>query len=284
MTVLALLIAPLLGGSLGCSSSVSCDRPDQVLSTTAGRSLTCGEARAAIDYVGLLAGRPMSRGDRRIALRALKDRFEDDPEATEAWLGEVDGKRRSLARMSGLVGAEARAKAVHLAHEGQGPIRSSHEALFGAQKRTLQVWSSDEDEDLALSEADIEGWIRYASLCREAQQGGPLRVSVADRVTVYRMLRERFERGSREEKIALTSMGAFWPRVAEAWAAAPYDTQQEWIGNAPLPGPMTATSLGYAEAIFDGDILAHARVLGDVLGPFTVGPGEPIATGEVSAP
>jgi hypothetical protein len=34
---------------------------------------------------------------------------------------------------------------------------------------------------------------------------------------------------------------------------------------------MTATSLGYAEAIFSSDLAAHAAVLQEVLGPFPVG-------------
>jgi hypothetical protein len=66
----------------------------------------------------------------------------------------------------------------------------------------------------------------------------------------------------------MSAVGGWWSQVRESWARASYDEQRAWIAAAPLPPPMTATSLGYAEAVFDGDVALHARVLAEKLGPF----------------
>jgi hypothetical protein len=98
-----------------------------------------------------------------------------------------------------------------------------------------------------------------------------LRISVADRVAVYRMLVDRFTTGTRSDRIGMSAIGGYWPAIRAAWIEASYVDQREWIGAAPLPPPMTATSLGYAEAVFAGDVAAHAQVAIEHLGPFTVG-------------
>ncbi len=139
-----------------------------------------------------------------------------------------------------------------------------------AQGRVRQVvaqWTADDEERLSLSEVDIEGWILYGSLCREAQGAPVLKLSVADRVHVYRQLQERFQAAPREEQVAMVSLGAFWEPVRGAWSMATYKQQQGWIAAAPLPPAMTATSLGYATTLYEGDLTRHATVLHHHLGP-----------------
>ena len=261
---------------LACGRSVDCSSPEQVLVEHGERALTCHEATWAVDYVELLAGRAVPKADRRIALGEVVDRFEDDPVATETWLEQVRSGGWELTSLQGLKGAEARATRVWAAQAGQDVIDKNHGDLWNVQKRALSVWSVADDDQLALTESDIEAWIRYASLCREVQQGGVLRISVADRVSVYRMAQERFEHGTRPDRVAMTAFGAYWQQITDAWQAASYERQQAWIAAAPLPPPMTATSLGYAGAIFEGDVGLHAKVVQDKLGPFILGARKPM--------
>ena len=199
-------------------------------------------------------------------------------------LEEVREAGVSLTATSGLGGAEGRAAAVYAAWAGTSLIAPARAELWGVQNRALAVWARHDGDRLALTEADIEGWIRYASLCREAQGGTVLRISVADRVTVYRMLVDRFSTGSRADRIGLAAIGGYWTQVRDAWGSASYSVQRGWIDRAPLPPPMTASSLGYAEAVSEGDVSAHARVLIEQLGPFTVGGREPTFQGVSEAP
>jgi len=219
----------------------------------------------------LLAGRALTAGDVPVVHRAVANAWRADPTATRAWLTEIGKARTALAAGSGVAGAEARAAAVYAASKGGSPSELGHPELASVQKRALAVWTHHDGDRLALTEADFEGWIRYASLCREAQGGSTLRISVADRVAVYKMLADRFATGTREERIAMSAIGGYWPQIREAWMGASFDRQRGWISAAPLPPPMTATSLGYAEAVFNGDVAAHARVVIEHLGPFTVG-------------
>lgn len=259
----------------GCGARVDCADPEAVAARAGDRALTCREAGWAVEWVALLAGRPVPPGDQRLAWSAVAGRFADDPEGTRAWL---DGLRRDGAALAdglGIAGAEARAAAVYASHAGEGPIGPSDGALWALQKRALAVWASHDADRLALTEADLEAWIRYASLCREAQGGGVLRLSVADRVTVYRVLVDRFQGGSRAERVAMAAVGGpFWRQVHDRWPAATFERQQRWLAAAPLPPPMTATSLAYAEAVFNGDVARHAAALHEALGPMSVGGAE----------
>ncbi|MEZ4238943.1 MAG: hypothetical protein R3F59_22885 [Myxococcota bacterium] len=255
----------------GCRSTPDCTDPSASVVEVDGRALQCEQANEVVDYIELLAGRRLLQGDRPAAMRALRDKFQADPEGTLAWIGQVKAAGAALAPQYGLHAAEARAEAVWTAQHGDGLVRPSDEALFKVQKRALGVWSHDDATKLAVTESDLEAWIHYASLCREAQGGGVLRISVADRVTVYKDLIARFDEGQRPNQIALASMGPVWLQVQDAWQSASYERQQRWIAAAPLPPPMTATSLGYAEAVFEGNLWQHASVLHDVLGPFLVG-------------
>jgi hypothetical protein len=252
----------------GCGSTPTCTAGDVVLAQHEGSTLVCRDAGVAKDWIERLAGRPLTAGDGPVVDRAVADAFRADPAATRAWLAEMASRDAEIAALRDLAGAEARATAVYEAHAGRSLVDAGRSALWTVQKRALAVWAHGDNDRLALTEADVEGWIRYASLCREAQGGIPLRISVADRVAVYRMLVDRFATGTRADRIALSAVGGWWVQTDKAWAAASYDEQRGWIGAAPLPPPMTATSLGYAEAVFQGDVAAHARVLVESFGPF----------------
>ena len=84
---------------------------------------------------------------------------------------------------------------------------------------------------------------------------------------------DRFEAGSRDERLALVSLGPFWGQIQERWQAVPYERQQKWIAAAPLPPPMTATSLGYLQAVVEGSVVQHVASVHDVLGPFSLNRG-----------
>lgn len=266
---------PLLGTLLACGSGVDCADPEGVVATAGDRVLTCGEADDVVDYIHVLAGRRPSTVERDRVVRDLDARFRSDPAGVEAWIDALTLAGREIEALRGTAGAERRARLVWEAHTGRGLIRPEHGMAHTVQVAALAVWSSHDAETIALTEADIEAWIRYASLCREVQGAGPLRLSVADRVTVYGMIQERFASGSREDRVALVAFGPYWEQVKEGWHMASYERQQAWIGAAPLPPPMTASSLGYAEALLSGNLVEHAWTLHETLGPFTMVKGRP---------
>ena len=124
----------------------------------------------------------------------------------------------------------------------------------GAIKGAIAAWQTHEADELVLTEMSIEAWVRYASLCREAQSAGPLRVSVAGKVDLYRQLQDKFMKGTPEERAAVASLGPVWQSVRDRWGAADYERQQAWMQAAPLPPPMEADSVGYATALFSGNL------------------------------
>ncbi|MBW1880617.1 MAG: hypothetical protein JRJ84_19855 [Deltaproteobacteria bacterium] len=265
----ALAIALLLT-LFGCGSGEVCEDDAQVL-MGGTEGLTCGDVASAQRYVEILAGRGTRDPDLQQLRRGLVKRFRRDAEATRSQLAAVSGDLERWAGLTGLEAAEARSAAVHDAVRGRGAFGPDDDKVKGVVDRTVAVWAWSDEERLALTEVDIEGWIFYGSLCREAQEASPFRVSVSDRVAIYRMLTDRYDAGSREEKVALSAIGPFWPKVRELWSAAPYERQQAWITAAPLPPPMVATSKGYLSTLLDGNVVAHARVLHESLGPFQLG-------------
>lgn len=260
---------------VGCGGAIRCDDPAQAVAEAGGQALTCGQATQVADYVEALAGRPLVSGDEGIVVGAVAGRFSADPAGTVAWLGTVSAALADLQGRHGLDLAEARSGRAWAAQAGQDLVRASDGDLWNVQDRALSIWTKDDEERLALTEADIEAWIRYASLCREVQGGQSLRVSVADRVTVYQILMDRFDAGDRATQVALSGFGPHWTAVRDAWQAASYEEQQRWIAAAPLPPPMTATSKGYLEALIAGDLPRHVQILDDELGPFRLGGGAP---------
>ena len=81
--------------------------------------------------------------------------------------------------------------------------------------------------------------------------GTPLRISVADKVTTTEWLKKNSRRPIPPQRLAAAGVGAFWGEVRRRWKGATYEEQQEWIQFAPLPPPLTATSLGYFEAVLE---------------------------------
>lgn len=262
-------VVSLVSLLVGCGSgAVPCTIPELVLAGDGDAALTCGDVDEVQDWISLLAGRPVAGGDR---IRAtLVAEYQGDSVATQAWLASVRTAANELGAMRGPTGAEARAQHVWRAATDQGFVQSRHGDLWNLQKAALSIWATSDEEQLALTEADIEGWLHYASLCREMQRAGPLKLSFADRVPAYQTVSERFLSGSRAEKIALSRMGHAWPHVREAWGAASYDKQQAVIVATPLPPPMTSTSLGYVHAVIELDLVAAATNIDEQLGPFTV--------------
>lgn len=259
---------------VGCSTAPLCAAEGDELAVVDGDHLTCAEADLLPRYVVRLAGRELITSDRQIAFTGVKAKFEADPAATHAWLAQAKAEGARLEGTHDRAAIADRAAAVWAAEKGEGLIHADDGDLWNLQSRALSVWARDDEERLALTETDIEGWIRYISLCREAQGAEPLRLSVADRVTVYNMVVQTFEAGSRDQQLALAGLGVFWPEVKERWQAATYEQQQAWIANAPMPPPMTATSLGYAEAVLQSDVVRHTAAFYANIGPFTLGYGE----------
>ncbi len=269
----ALAAVALLGGALAlvaCSGTPSpaCDTPDVVLAGEGASALTCAAVDDVVGWVSLIAARPVTG---RVRVKAyLLDAYADDPVGTLGWVASVRTAATGLGAERGAAAAEARAHQVWLAAQSRGLIQPSHGDLWNLQRAALSVWAQSDDQELALTEADIEGLIHYASLCREMQRAGTLRLSFADRVPAYQTVSERFTSGSRAERVALTRFGYVWPHARDAWRAASYDRQQAIIAGAPLPQPMTSTSLGYVQAIIEQDLVAAAANLDDGLGPFPV--------------
>lgn len=272
----------LLAALAGCGGPAvpDCTDPAAVVASVDEAELSCAVAVRPIHWIELLAARDLSPGDRRLVLQEVRTLWTADPAGTTAWLDEVQAAGAALEVLGGQRGAEKRSTQVYEAVAGAGVITSAHAGLWNIQTRALSVWTRSERERLAMTETDIEAWINYASLCREVQNGGPLRISVADRVTVYRLVEDRFDTGDRNRQVAMIAIGPFWGQVREGWQMASYARQQAWIKEAPLPPPMTATSMGYMEALLLGDVPGHVQVLHEKLGPFTMNRRSRVFAGE----
>lgn len=263
------MIALLASVWLGCGGpDVDCASPSDVIAESDGEALSCRRADWLVDYWELLRASTLPNSDRRLVRRALAARFDDDPKGTVALLGDVRERGRHLAGLRGDAATRARSTQVFEAHSGAGPFTDGE--LDRLQRKLIPIWGSSETAHVALTESDVEAWIRYASLCREVQGGTPLRISVADRLGVYRTVQQRFEGGSTDEQVAMGALGSSWLQIQRAWILASYEEQQAWIADAPLPGPMTGSSVDYLRAIVTGDVAGHVRELERHFGPFTV--------------
>lgn len=248
----------------GCASwfaaAPACERPDEVLADVAGDVLTCEQAAPVEDYVEVLAARPLGSTDRGLLYAALRGAFTRDAAGTREAIAKSSAVVAEVTDLTGVPAAEWRASRGWEAVSGHGPWPGDGD-LGNLTARAMSVWAHDDEERLVLTETDIEGFIRFASLCREVQGGGAMRLSVADRVTVYRTVTERFDAADRDDQLGIVALGALWGAARDAWKAAPFERQQAWIQTAPLPPPMTATSLGYLEAVLDAGPARHARAL-----------------------
>ena len=229
---------------------------------------TCATAKEATAYVRLLAGRAVFGKERGRIVADLVARYRIDPEDTKADLVQVAAIVKELEDTPGLAVAELRSTRAWEALNGQGPFdAASYPEIDQVTRSRIAVWASDADDKLVLTEQDIAGWISFASLCREVQAGGPLKLSIANRELLYRDVADRFADAPRAEQIGMVAMGPFWPAVGDRWQRATYEGQQAWIKEAALPPPMTATSLGYASGVFELPFRTHADTVHKHFGP-----------------
>jgi hypothetical protein len=263
--VRAALVALALSACNPFASPPVCTSADDWL-VPGDEGLSCADADVATRYVAALAGRPVRRADRALLLRDLGTSYQADAGAVRADLAAMRATLVDLSGRNGLDAAEARSARAWTDLTEGGPLRR-HSQAARVLSSAIAVWASDDEEKLVLTEADIEGWIQYASLCREVQAGGPLKLSVAQREGLYRELRTRFRDAPRDEQVAMVAVGPFWQGVTSRWQAASYDKQQAWARTAPLPPPMTASSLVYAQEVLALPAVDAARTLHEHLGP-----------------
>ncbi len=261
-----------LASTLGCRTapSVACEDAEQVIAGEGDQALTCGDANQVYRHISALAGRRPSSQDKGRLPGLLVLAHRADAAGTLAKVQRLKTELDDLQSLKGLAWAEKRAGYVWETWRDKGPITSEDGALWTIYKLSLAVWETDDEQRLAMTEGDVEGWIYYASLCREVQGGTPLLLSVADRVSAYRVVRERWEASDRASRVAMAAVGPFWRNTRDRWTMASYDKQQAWIRAAPLPPPMTATSLGYLEGLMQhASPATHVQALHDTLGPLT---------------
>lgn len=255
-----------------CSTPVECQAPEQVLVEATGdtAAMTCAHGQEVVDYIEMVAARPVAAHQSKRVIDTVAKAYRRDPAATEAKLAST---RRYLELLRGAHGPEAgplRSNIVYEALNGPGPFRPEDGMPYSVLKAAVAPWATHTEERLVLSEMDVEGWIKYASLCREVQGGGALVMSIGDRQGAYQVLVDRFDKGTAAERRALVSIGPFWQAVRSRWKGASYEDQQRWIAGAPLPPPMTGTSLEYIAAVLAGDVEQHAAFLHYSLGPFVL--------------
>lgn len=251
---------------VACGPSVDCPTPDTVV-VDGSDPLRCVDLDEVVSWVRAEAGRPLARGDTHRIRRSVVDAWNADPVGTRRRMVRATTVAADLAAASGLDGGRLRATRLYATAHGVGPFDAGADGVFGAWQAAVHVWAEHAGDAMAIGEADVEGWISFASLCREVQGGGPLRLSVADRVIVYRLVTDRFAAGSTSDRAALASLGPVWPALADAWQAASYERQQRFVQRAPLPPPMTASSLGYVEALTAGDVAGLASRFHDAMHP-----------------
>lgn len=233
--------------------------------------LLCADIDGVTAWVELLASRSIGEREVELLRADWSRRFRDDAAATRTALSELGTARDTLGSRMGTAATTERAEAVYSAlHDGTAlgePDSRSVDVL----RRAVNPWATDEANRLVLSEMDVEGWLKYASLCREVQGADPLRLSVSDRVVLYHAVVDHFEGHTRDEQLAVLSMGPIWPSLKAIWPQVSYDQQQRWVEVAPLPPPMRATSLGYAEVLLDSDLSLHAEALHGGMGQLPLG-------------
>ena len=244
-----------------------CEGSSDVL-VDGAQPLSCDDAMVAVTYVSMTAGRRTGKADRNLILGDIKAIYSADPDFTRTALNDAAQAVARMKSVSGMEAARARSEEAYRAVTENGPLSSDRTpAARDSLKRRVAPWLVDHETQLVLDESDIEGWIRYASLCREVQSGGPLKLSINNREQVYREVKRGFEDGSEQQKEGWIAFGGFWNTIEDRWRAATYEEQQAWIQVAPLPPPMTGTSMGYASVIFEGDARQHAATFHEKLGP-----------------
>lgn len=234
----------------------------------------CSAAHEVKRYVERLAARPLAASQRDALMRALAADHAADAQGAAARRDRAAAALAPLDAAKTPVGfATARGAAAWDALKGDGPYpEATQPDLHRAVKRAIAPWSTDDAQRLVLGSMDIEAWLHYASLCREAQGGGPLATSVSDRAAVYQRVRDRFDAGTPDERVAMLALGPYWASVKSRWKAAPYEAQQAWIRAAPLPAPMTGRSIEYVDAVLATPLARHVSALHEAIGPLDAGP------------
>ena len=260
------------GLSSGCSSvlgeQIDCPTPQTVVSQTEQGALTCEDLQSVREYVETLSSRPLRRQPLARLYVALRDAHQANAEqvrtqikASAAWL-------ETARKLRGLEAAEFRSHEVwRLRMNESRVVRKEDGTVRTIAMDAIAIWARSDSEKLALTEMDIEGWIRLGSLCREVQGGSSLKMSIASREQVYRFLRTEFSALPRKEQLGRVAIGPFWPSVEQRWQAASYEQQQAWIRVTPLPPPMTASSLAYMEAVLELSPSDMSAALHKSLGP-----------------
>ncbi len=261
----ATLAAMLLFGAGGCGGPPECTSHEVQLATAEGATLRCADVDLLIDWTTVLAGRPVQEGLRRSLRSGLLEVFGDAPRDFDRLRARLTA---DLAQLEGGEGLDAGLRRSALAYRAlNGPDALPDGAARRALRAAIAPWGEHPAEGLLLSEIDIEGWVFYASLAHEVQGRGPLRLSVGDRLAVYRQVQDRFRSGSAADRRALVGFGAFWWSARERWAAASFEQQQTWGASAPLPNPPPDLPLAYLDAMLAGPVDAHAGTFHELIGP-----------------
>lgn len=251
-----------------------CATPDATFAEAGDRRLTCAEAAPIREAAELLKGHRLSDKDRAVLLPQIASEFRSDPEGLATRLRAASDLVAELRAARDAAAAELRATRAWEVHAGQHALVRNDEPLRTALASAMSVWTKDDREKLVLTESDIEGWVRYASLCAEASQRSPLKISVADRVGIYSDEKDKFLAADRPTKIAILTVGALWTTLHDAWPGVTYEQQQRWTAKAEFPPAMDATSLAYLDALLATDPASHASAITAAFGPLALGPPE----------
>ncbi len=295
LAALFLLTGCAARGLAGCGKPPPCATPDETVQV-GEQAVTCASLEPVARHVSDLAARPLTKAERQRLAEALVQDAHGDPAAVHAVVGASEAAVDAALSQDALTRAKARATTIYGLSAGQGPF-ATDSALARAARRIVAPWVTSADDALALSEQDVEGWIRYASLSREIQGAPPLSLSVADRVGVYRTVSARFEAGPTEVRVAMAWLGQRWPDIADRWQALSYTGQRAFIDAAPFPAPMTGTSGDYVAAVMAEDprlivaaLRAHVLPPSELQAPSVPGPGsaeaasQPPPAGTAAAP
>jgi hypothetical protein len=254
---------------VGCGTNPLC--PTAEGTVREGGEVTCVDVAPVVETAALLAARPLTEGQRRALLAAIGEREAADAAEARALLGRVAAWRAGLAAMAPRDAAVERSRELFRLERGEGLLPGAGwEGARSAVLSAAAVWEVAADDGVVLTEMDVEGMIRLASLCREVQGGSPLLVSVADRVGLYQAVRQRFTGAPPEVRRAMIAVGPFWASARDAWRSAPPEVQQAWIAEAPLPPSMTTDSPGYVRAVMDVPLDRLVGSLHERIGPLAM--------------
>lgn len=271
MRWLSLTLAML--AACGGVTSYDCSDPEKVLASVEGEQMACSDVERVLDYRRWLTQGRVNGAESTELTSSLVRWFEREPKRAGVWWSELSQVLLTRQTSTGLDGALVHASALYEANKGTGLWERADDNVRSKTRDALLIWAVDHTTQRALTEPAIEAWIRYISLCRQVQGGGSLNLSVSDRAKIYGVFKERFLNGDPSEREAAVGFGPYWPEMETAWQSARYSKQQQWIGEAPLPPPVTSTSLGYVEWFLDhGRLKEHVTTFHRILGPLSTEP------------